>query len=101
MFKNYFTAKTHLYKLDPHLSGRDFGLVALVEDLPVLDFELDVLVEGDAAADPLEDVQVGRDGQVTVEDDVEHLKRSEERVGRVSGEAVNPYNPFVGRLATR
>ncbi len=71
-FSPYFFAvkksegEEYLDKLDPHFSGRDFWLVAFVENLSIFDLELDVLVEGNATPHPLEDVQVGRDGQVTV-----------------------------------
>ncbi len=51
----------YLDKFDSHFSGRDFWLVTLVENLPIFDLELDVLVEGNAAPHPLEDVQVGGD----------------------------------------
>ena len=59
-------AKEYLDKFDPHFSGRDFWLVAFVENLSIFDLELDVLVEGNATPHPLENVQVGRDGQVAV-----------------------------------
>ena len=56
----------YLDEFHPHLAHGELRLVALVQDLLVFDLELDVLVVSDAAADAVEDVEVGGDRQVAV-----------------------------------
>ena len=51
----------YLDEFHSHLAHGELRLVALVQDLLIFNLELDVLVVSDAAADAVEDVEVGGD----------------------------------------